>query len=333
MAPWTPGDPEQYERFAAERSAPFWDLLSLVRPVPGGRVVDLGCGNGELTAALHRRSGSPPRTLGLDSSPAMLERAAALEGAGSPVRAGRHRRLRPGWLGRRLLQRRLALGCPTTPGCSPGWSPLLNQGGQLAVQMPANHDHPSHVVAAEPGRRRAVPGRPGRSTVAPHRSRPRSGTPSCSTASAWPTSTSGSRFTCTTWPPATRSSSGSRGPCSPTTRPACQRPCSRSSWPPTAAACSPSWRTPTPTATPSSACCCGAAGVATERAPRRGPVSSGPMHPSGTVGCLRPTGWLGRPGSEPRPGGSLADPKARCPRLSTAGIWALFASPGLPLWC
>ena len=48
-------DPQQYERFAAERAAPFWDLLSLVRPVPGGRVVDLGCGNGELTAALHRR--------------------------------------------------------------------------------------------------------------------------------------------------------------------------------------------------------------------------------------------------------------------------------------
>jgi trans-aconitate 2-methyltransferase len=26
---------------------------------------------------------------------------------------------------------------------------LLNPGGQLAVQMPANHDHPSHLVAAE----------------------------------------------------------------------------------------------------------------------------------------------------------------------------------------
>ena len=74
-------DPEQYERFAAERAAPFWDLLSLVRPVPGGRVVDLGCGNGELTAALHRRL-EAAETLGLDSSPAMLVRAAALAGGG-----------------------------------------------------------------------------------------------------------------------------------------------------------------------------------------------------------------------------------------------------------
>ena len=62
-------DPGQYQRFAAERAAPFHDLLSLVRPVPGGRVVDLGCGSGELTAQLHRRL-EAAATLGLDSSPA-----------------------------------------------------------------------------------------------------------------------------------------------------------------------------------------------------------------------------------------------------------------------
>jgi trans-aconitate 2-methyltransferase len=104
-------DPARYERFAAERSAPFYDLLSLVEPVPGGRVVDLGCGGGELTAQLHRRL-EAAETLGLDSSPAMLERAAGLAGDGL-----------------RFEQR--------------------DPAGQLAVQMPANHDHPSHVVAAE----------------------------------------------------------------------------------------------------------------------------------------------------------------------------------------
>src|SRR5918993_2583977 len=74
-------DPARYERFAAERAAPFHDLLSLVGPVPGGRVVDLGCGSGELTAQLHRRL-EAAETLGLDSSPAMLERAAGLAGDG-----------------------------------------------------------------------------------------------------------------------------------------------------------------------------------------------------------------------------------------------------------
>src|SRR5262245_5272780 len=48
-------NPDQYGRFRAERSQPFFDLLELVRARPGMRVVDLGCGTGELTAAMHRR--------------------------------------------------------------------------------------------------------------------------------------------------------------------------------------------------------------------------------------------------------------------------------------
>ena len=35
--------PDQYARFRAEREQPFYDLLDLVEPVFGGRVVDLGC--------------------------------------------------------------------------------------------------------------------------------------------------------------------------------------------------------------------------------------------------------------------------------------------------
>src|SRR4051794_16386721 len=65
-------DPAQYERFAAERRQPFDDLLALVQPVPGGRAVDLGCGNGSLTVELHRHLGAAS-TVGLDSSPAMLD--------------------------------------------------------------------------------------------------------------------------------------------------------------------------------------------------------------------------------------------------------------------
>ena len=37
-------DPDQYHRFAAERSQPFFDLLDLVQPGPDGirRAADLG---------------------------------------------------------------------------------------------------------------------------------------------------------------------------------------------------------------------------------------------------------------------------------------------------
>jgi trans-aconitate 2-methyltransferase len=149
MAPVDPWDPARYERFAAERSAPFRDLLALLRPVPGGRVVDLGCGAGELTAELHRRVAAR-ETLGLDSSPAMLERAGRLAGGGLRFELGdiaafgRDRgrfdvvfsNAALQWLPdhRELLGRLVGVLAP---------------GGQLAVQMPANHDHPSHLVAAE----------------------------------------------------------------------------------------------------------------------------------------------------------------------------------------
>src|SRR5438067_13793451 len=67
-------DPAQYERFRDERARPFLDLLALVRPCPGMRVVDLGCGTGELTARLHDELAAG-ETLGVDRSEAMLARA------------------------------------------------------------------------------------------------------------------------------------------------------------------------------------------------------------------------------------------------------------------
>ncbi len=48
-------NPEQYERFKTERAQPFHDLLALVEPRPGMRVVDLGCGTGELTRLMHEQ--------------------------------------------------------------------------------------------------------------------------------------------------------------------------------------------------------------------------------------------------------------------------------------
>jgi trans-aconitate 2-methyltransferase len=140
-------DPGRYERFAAERAAPFHDLLALVRPVPGGRVVDLGCGAGELTATLHRRLEAAD-TLGLDSSPAMLERAAGLAGDGLRFEPGDIAAFSEG--GWDVVFSNAALHwLPDHAAVLARLVAGLNPGGQLAVQMPANHDHPSHLVAAE----------------------------------------------------------------------------------------------------------------------------------------------------------------------------------------
>jgi len=140
-------DPDRYARFAAERAQPFHDLLDLVRPVPGGRVVDLGCGSGELTTELHRRLG-PAQTLGLDSSPAMLQRARPLAGGGLGFELGDIADFAGG--GWDVVFSNAALHwLPDHEALFGRLVGALADGGQLAVQMPANFDHPSHVVAAE----------------------------------------------------------------------------------------------------------------------------------------------------------------------------------------
>ena len=140
-------DPDQYERFRAERARPFWDLVTLLQPCPGGRVVDLGCGTGELTKELHRVLGAS-ETVGIDSSAAMLERAMPLAGAGLRFEEGDIATWEPApydvvfsnaalhWVpDHRSLLARLTRALPVR--------------SQLAVQVPANTDHPSHTVSME----------------------------------------------------------------------------------------------------------------------------------------------------------------------------------------
>jgi trans-aconitate 2-methyltransferase len=142
-------DPEQYDRFKAERSASFHDLVALVEPpVPGARVADLGCGTGELTATLLDRW-SPSELVGLDSSPAML--AAAAERAGGALRFEpgdlAEPEIRGGW---DVLVSNAALQwVPDHAEVLARWTKLLTPGGQIAVQVPANVDHPAHVLADE----------------------------------------------------------------------------------------------------------------------------------------------------------------------------------------
>ena len=73
-------DPGTYLRFGTERARPFFDLVSRVQAEAPGFVADLGCGPGNLTAALAARWPAA-RVLGVDSSPEMIEAAQAEAGA------------------------------------------------------------------------------------------------------------------------------------------------------------------------------------------------------------------------------------------------------------
>ena len=91
-------DPKQYNIFKQQRREPFDQLVELVRPhsYPGMRIVDLGCGTGEWTRALHQALDAR-ETVGIDSSDEMLSKANAFAGDGVRFERGdktRYRSLR-----------------------------------------------------------------------------------------------------------------------------------------------------------------------------------------------------------------------------------------------
>ena len=74
MADW---DPELYNRFRRYRAEPVEHILSRLKLGDDEKIIDLGCGSGENTLELARRS--PLGTaIGVDGSPAMIEAARKL---------------------------------------------------------------------------------------------------------------------------------------------------------------------------------------------------------------------------------------------------------------
>lgn len=139
-------NPEQYLKFQSSRFAPFTDLLQLIRVRPGLRVLDLGCGTGELTLKLHEQlPGS--RVTGVDASAEMLQRAGQLARPGLEFRQGLVEDVAGAW--DLLFSHAVLHWVDDHPRLIPRLLGLLAPGGQLAVQMPANYRHPAHEAIVE----------------------------------------------------------------------------------------------------------------------------------------------------------------------------------------
>ncbi len=141
-------DPEQYLRFREQRRQPYEDLVALIEPRPGMRLVDLGCGPGELTVDLAARL-EATEAVGIDSSETMLARAPDPAPAGvrfERADVARH----PLGSGLDLVFSNAALHwLPDHPRLFERLRDALGPAGQLAVHMPANFEQPTHTIAAE----------------------------------------------------------------------------------------------------------------------------------------------------------------------------------------
>lgn len=140
-------DPGQYHRFAAERARPFHDLCDLISvDAPPRRMVDLGCGTGELTVLAAERFDAG-RTVGLDASPEMLaaarqldqERVEFVDGDLATWTSAADHDL--------VLANASLHWVPDHAAVLSRWADALAPGGWLAVQVPANAHHPSHLAS------------------------------------------------------------------------------------------------------------------------------------------------------------------------------------------
>jgi trans-aconitate 2-methyltransferase len=141
-----PWNPDLYHKFQSQRSAPFYDLLALVDARENIKAIDLGCGTGNLTRELAEKLPNSHVT-GLDASPQMLEQAASLSTPNPVFEQGDQSTLTGEW---DLIFSNAALQWSENhTELIPYLFDKLNPGGQIAVQIPSNHNHISHQIYRE----------------------------------------------------------------------------------------------------------------------------------------------------------------------------------------
>lgn len=139
---WNPG---VYLAFADHRGRPFYDLLSRVRAEFPRRVVDLGCGPGNLTVTLAERW--PDAVVeAVDSSPEMV---AAARERGLDARVGELEAWTPAPDTDVVLSNAALQWVPGHRALLVRWAGELPAGAWIAMQVPGNFDAPSHAAVRE----------------------------------------------------------------------------------------------------------------------------------------------------------------------------------------
>lgn len=139
-------DAKVYGRFEAKRYRPCADLLARVPEGPRRHIVDLGCGSGVSTEALHERY-LDADLLGVDQSPEMLAAARArLPRVRFVAGDAAHWRVNGADL---VFANAVFQWVPDHLRVLARFAVELPPGGCLAVQMPDNEAEPTHVLMRE----------------------------------------------------------------------------------------------------------------------------------------------------------------------------------------
>ncbi len=142
-------NPDVYLTFADHRGRPFFDLMSRVGASKPRRVVDLGCGPGNLTVSLGQRW--PGAVIeALDSSPEMVQsaRERGIDASVGDVRAWTPKPDTDVVLSNATLQ-----WVPEHAELLVRWAGQLSAGAWIAMQVPGNFDAPSHEAVRAVARR------------------------------------------------------------------------------------------------------------------------------------------------------------------------------------
>jgi trans-aconitate 2-methyltransferase len=145
-------DPGQYEKFKDQRARPFYDLMGLIQEQNFGEAIDLGCGTGELTFVLKDRL-NIQNLMGIDSSSEMLEKSKKFQKPGLEFTLQDIATFKPETKYDLIFSNAALQWLPAHEILFPKILNWINPGGQIAIQVPCNFDHPSHTIARDVAQR------------------------------------------------------------------------------------------------------------------------------------------------------------------------------------